>query len=285
LGPADFEYVLLRLVRRFLFTAPRLERLGRFVPYYRVNQGRLDAGPIVRACRDALAAMGAGLAGRHVLEVGSGATNSLGLALLAAGASAVTCLEPFIPLDVRQDERLRAELAARHPGLPLSRLRRCTDPAAVPDASVDLVVSNSVLEHVTDPDALFADLSRVLTPDGLMVHMVDYRDHFFKYPYQFLKFSRPVWHRFLDPGDLPRWRLDDHLAALSRAGFATTVLAASRDQPAFDRIAPNLHPDFRTRDPAMLAVATATLGCRKQEEKEASGGRGQSFPPGPQDQG
>lgn len=282
--PSDLEYVGLRLIRRFLFTAARLERLGRFVPYYRVNQGRLDAAPIARACLDALTASGAGLAGRRVLEVGSGATNSLGYALAAAGAAEVVCLEPFIPLATRQDAVLRADVAARHPGCDLSRVRRIDDLTGRPDASVDLVVSNSVLEHVTDLDGLFADLARVLTPDGRMVHRVDYRDHFFKYPYHFLKFSKPIWHRFLDPGDLPRWRLDDHVAALSRAGFTTTVLQASQDKPAFDRIAPNLHPDFRSRDPTMLAVTTATLGCRRRgREEEASGGRGEAFPPDPLD--
>jgi SAM-dependent methyltransferase len=276
LALADLEYLLLRLARRFLFTAVRLERLGRVLPYYRVNQGRRDPWSVARACREALAAMGADLPGRRVLEIGSGATNALGYALAADGAAGVICLEPFIPQDARQDARLRAAAAAGRPGVDLSRVTRAADLAAVPEASVDLVVSNSVLEHVADPAGLLAGLARVLVPDGLMVHRVDYRDHFFKYPYHFLKFSAPVWRRFLDPGDLPRWRLDDHLAALARAGFATTVLDVTRDQPAFDRIAPNLHPDFQARDPAMLAVATATLGCwrRGGEGEDASGGRG-----------
>jgi SAM-dependent methyltransferase len=281
-GPADLEYVLLRLARRFLFTAARLERLGRFLPYYRVNQGRCDPSPIRQAVQAALAALGADLAGRRVLEVGSGATNSLGYALLAAGAAEVVCFEPFIPLDARQDARLRPAPDAPGP----DGVRRVTDLAAVPDAAIDLVVSNSVLEHVTAPDALFAGLGRVLAPGGRMVHRVDYRDHFFKYPYHFLKFSQSAWRRFLDPGDLPRWRLDDHLAALTRAGFAVTVLDATRNQPAFDRIAPGLHPDFQARDPALLAVATATLACWRGGEKEkmppAAGG---DHPPGPPERG
>lgn len=39
-------------------------------------------------------------------------------------------------------------------------------PWPVADASVDLVVSNSVLEHVEDPDHFFSELRRVLKPGG-----------------------------------------------------------------------------------------------------------------------
>ena len=35
-----------------------------------------------------------------------------------------------------------------------------------------------------------------------MLHVVDYRDHFFKYPLHFLQFSQNTWRRFLNPGRL-----------------------------------------------------------------------------------
>ncbi|MEO7330536.1 MAG: class I SAM-dependent methyltransferase [Minicystis sp.] len=40
------------------------------------------------------------------------------------------------------------------------------------DASFDVVFSSSVLEHVRDLPALFAEMRRVLTPSGFMVHIV-----------------------------------------------------------------------------------------------------------------
>jgi SAM-dependent methyltransferase len=38
----------------------------------------------------------------------------------------------------------------------------------VDSASIDLLVSDAVLEHVPDPDAFFAECSRVLRPGGLL---------------------------------------------------------------------------------------------------------------------
>ena len=50
---------------------------------------------------------------------------------------------------------------------------------AIPDGSVDLVVSEVVLEHVRREDIapLLAQLRRVTAPDGLGLHWVDFHDH------------------------------------------------------------------------------------------------------------
>jgi len=37
-----------------------------------------------------------------------------------------------------------------------------------PDASLDVVVFNHIYEHVVDPDAVIADVKRVLKPDGVL---------------------------------------------------------------------------------------------------------------------
>ena len=41
----------------------------------------------------------------------------------------------------------------------------------LPDASVDLVMSRSVFEHLTDPDAVYRELARVLRPGGRVVFL------------------------------------------------------------------------------------------------------------------
>jgi SAM-dependent methyltransferase len=41
----------------------------------------------------------------------------------------------------------------------------------LPDASVDLVMSRSVFEHLTDPTAVYAEMSRLLTPGGRIVFL------------------------------------------------------------------------------------------------------------------
>lgn len=41
----------------------------------------------------------------------------------------------------------------------------------LPDASVDLIFSQSVFEHLTDPDAVYAELARVLRPGGRVIFL------------------------------------------------------------------------------------------------------------------
>jgi SAM-dependent methyltransferase len=50
----------------------------------------------------------------------------------------------------------------------------------VPDESVDVVFSNTVLEHVPVPevDRLLTESLRILRPNGYMVHLIDPSDHF-----------------------------------------------------------------------------------------------------------
>jgi SAM-dependent methyltransferase len=262
--PLDtFEYATLRVIRRFLFTEARLKALGGYLPYYRVNQGQVDPWPIAEAYAAGLARIDCTLAGKRVLEIGSGASNGAGYAMAAMGAARVVCHEPYAPFDVGLDARQLGGLVPRFPGVAFSVVDRLTALDGLAAASVDVVVSNSVLEHVADLPGLFASLARILTPEGVMLHRVDYRDHFFKYPFHFLLFSRFAWKWFLNPGDLPRRRLDDHLHALAQAGFDVTACDIERDPEAFARIADRLHHDYRQRDPDMLSVTRATLQCRR----------------------
>lgn len=265
------EYVTLRVIRRFLFTSARLKKYGRALPHYRVNQGETEPWAIAEAYVADLARFGHPLAGRRVLEIGSGAANGVGYALVALGASKVVCHEPYAPFDVGLDAKHLGALVARHPTVKFSVVDRVRSLDGLPDGSIDIVVSNSVLEHVADLPALFRSLARVLTPGGVMVHRVDYRDHFFKYPFHFLLFSKFVWKWLLSPGDLPRWRFDDHCQALARAGFDSVVLAMERDPEAFARVADRLHAEFRDRDPDMLAVTRATLGCVRRSPVASHG--------------
>lgn len=267
-GPPDVtpgmaEYVALRVARRFLFTDAFLLRFGRFIPHYRTNANQADAGAIVdmyaRLCE------GRPIAPpdkRVILEVGSGATNAVGYALAERGwageGGRVILLEPFVALDEAADRALRERLPA---GVD-RRVERTRGLEQVPPGSVDLVLSHSVLEHVRDPAALARELDRVLAPTGLMLHVVDYRDHFFKYPYHFLLFSKGTWERWLDPGDLPRWRLGDHVRQFRAQGFQVDVLESESLPQAFGPIAGKLSSEFDARDPD-VSVTRAVLAIRR----------------------
>jgi SAM-dependent methyltransferase len=49
----------------------------------------------------------------------------------------------------------------------------------IPPNSIDLVISNAVLEHIHPKSlsAYLAKINQLLTPGGVMIHRIDYRDH------------------------------------------------------------------------------------------------------------
>lgn len=236
-----------------------LKRVGGLIPYYRTNANEVDAQPVIGLYERCLARSGRHFPANPVLlEIGSGATNSVGYALaqhpLVGLNGRIVLFEPFASLDKFADLRHRMEL----PSGVAQRVRRVSTLQSVASSSVDLVLSHSVLEHMLDPASTIAELDRVMTPSGIMVHAVDYRDHFFKYPFHFLLFPKRIWDRWLNPGDLPRWRLGDHLRLLRAGGFHTEVLDIETLPSEFAKIASRIHPEFDRSDPN-LAVTQATL--------------------------
>lgn len=262
---SNLEYVPLRLVRRFLFTERFLARLGRFLPYYRTNQGQMSPAPIVDAYEAFLARKGLSLDGRRVLEIGCGVANGTGYEMAGRFGARWTGLEPYAAFDAELDARIREDVASRHPAPWSGSAVRTASFDPLPDASFDLILSNSVLEHVFELAGLLRECSRVLAPGGAMLHRVDYRDHFFKYPFHFLQFSEKTWRRLVGPGDLTRRRLPEHLALFAEATFTAEALEITRDPEAFDRMRKHLHPAFRRFDREELAVTGASVFAVKKK--------------------
>lgn len=78
-----------------------------------------------------------------------------------------------------------------------------------PDASVDLVVSFQVLEHVRDLDTYLAEAGRVLRDDGLL-----------------LLSTHGTWLYHPHPEDHRRWTREGLIADLAMRGFETTACVA-----------------------------------------------------------
>ena len=261
--PGLAEYVAARLVRRYLFTERFLDRFGQFLPHYRANANQSDPGPVVGVYADALARAGPHhRADRSILEVGSGATNSVGYQLLQRGFAGDTgnilMYEPHAKFDAKLDAQMMHR--AGDPSAAI-RVQRITTLAGVADASVDLVLSNSVLEHVLDMSGLLTQLRQKMRPGGMMVHAVDYRDHFFKYPYHFLLFGDAEWNRWLNPGNLPRWRLTDHLRFFAECGLEAQVLSSETDPAEYAKVQGHLAARFDRGNPA-TAVTRAVIACK-----------------------
>jgi SAM-dependent methyltransferase len=146
-------------------------------------------------------------AGAQVLELGPGRTPQVCGAVVLAGATGATGIDVVRYLDRESDrvERLaplldilssgRADTWCRATGTEIAQARQRAasfgarwpvsfptfdgQVVPLPDSSVDLVLSKSALEHVPwwQVESQVADLYRVLRPGGVMVHIIDLRDH------------------------------------------------------------------------------------------------------------
>lgn len=220
---------------------------------------RLQAG---RHLVDLLRQQGREISGSKVVEIGTGHQINLPIALWLCGAEEIITLDLNRYLKhelVREDLGWIAShqsevsemlsLPSRHrlgelatwvdakmaiPDI-LARLNiRYLAPAdaahtVLPDNSVDFHVSFAVLEHISARalGGIFSEGLRVLKPDGLFVHCVDFSDHFSHDDHSissinFLRFSEEEWDRLSGNRYMfhNRLRLSEFLSILGRAEFA-----------------------------------------------------------------
>ena len=95
-------------------------------------------------------------------------------------------------------------------------------PDIIDDASVDLMFSQAVLEHVDDLEGVYAAMRRWLKPGGMMTHQIDFKSHgkanawngHWSYP-------DPVWKIIVGrrPYLLNRLPHSAHLKLMQRCGF------------------------------------------------------------------
>jgi SAM-dependent methyltransferase len=186
-----------------------------------------------------------GAAPAAYLELGVGDTLGRALAARALGARETILIdvEAYAETDMAHYRQLDAALPAY--GLPRvlgaaqnvgEMLETCgaryltgglDSLRALPSASIDLLVSEAVLEHL--PLGQFAafghEMRRVLGPAGLAIHNVDFHDHLGG-RLNHLRFSRRLWE-----GDLfrrsgfytNRIAFSAMVAALQDSGFAVSV--------------------------------------------------------------
>ena len=121
----------------------------------------------------------------------------------------------------RLREALQGSLAFSDDAL-LSLVAPWDASAQVRPASVDLLVSQAVLEHVDDVDAAYGAMRRWLKPQGLMSHRIDYTCHGITHDwYGHWTVSPAMWRvvrgrRAYLVNRLPH---STHVAALRRNGF------------------------------------------------------------------
>ena len=75
-----------------------------------------------------------------------------------------------------------------------------TDMTPVADAAFDTALCSEVLEHVAEPDAAVAELSRILTDDGRLIVTVPFLARLHEEPHDFQRFTEHGLRRLLTDG-------------------------------------------------------------------------------------
>ncbi|MFC1798237.1 class I SAM-dependent methyltransferase [Thermodesulfobacteriota bacterium] len=263
---SNYEYIILRLVRKFIFPEKFLTRYGDWVPYYRTNQGQISPVPIVEMYAKYCQLKNIDPTGNTFLEIGSGATNCTGYEIIGRWGGSYIGYDPYAPFNHKADERIyNTQILNRFQHIDKKQVLRITNLNNLDKIEVDIIFSHSVLEHVFDLDKLLVQLKKVMKDNTCMFHLVDYRDHFFKYPFHFLKYSENVWNRLLNPGDLTRTRISGHINSFINAGFSPEIVYKKLDKSSFEKIKNYIHPVFKKYSDEDLATVYAVFFIQNSE--------------------
>jgi len=252
--------------------------------------------------------VGSSIRGARLLEVGTGWYPTFPWCCYLGGAASIVTID-LVPLLKEDLVRQSVDLLERHlpliadrTGVPLeqvaskhARLRKAVAgsidldivtegviryhaPAdarqsGLPDGSIDLVLSNSVLEHVPQQVVveLFREARRILTPTGLMVHGVNCGDH---YAYvdravtqlNYLRYSDADW-QFWNSEFLYQNRLRAHaFTDMARAaGFEILLDTANPSERRLKELSTvPVHPQFSGFTPEQLCVTSIDFVARKR---------------------
>lgn len=248
--------------------------------------------------KEALERHGVSFSGATILEVGPGMYNPSAALFLAYGATKAILVES---VRVSYNSRRwckRVRLALKHLGKQNSTLLGALipnqdenadivevshpvagvellwcDASKMPlaDNSVDIVLSNAVLEHLSAPEAVLQELARVIKPDGKMFHRVNLQDHFPRTSYQFLFYSGRFWKRWLTHENrtyLNRLRAHEFAKLLNQSGFDSEITIVKSGREQLRRIRPYLDEHFAQMSDDQLEPLLINIFCRARENRK-----------------
>jgi SAM-dependent methyltransferase len=228
---------------------------------------------------DVLSAHGLSFRYKRVLVFGYGGRFDMGFSLLKEGTAHVILCDKFAPPDEPHNRQLfggeqnyffadKKGLRPRPEWMTLLeedirdlRVRGRVEP-------VDYVLSSSVYEHVDDVEGITRALATITKPEGLHIHFVDLRDHFFKYPFEMLRFSERTWRAWLNPSsNHNRYRLWNYRKAFDDCFTDVEIEILSREDEAFRKLQPHIKPEFISGN--MEEDAAATIRVISSKPKQA----------------
>jgi SAM-dependent methyltransferase len=263
----NLSYLLPRLARHFL-----PEKLVRSLLLHGwiIRPGIETSNPsaAVKRYADVLSSRGSSFWDKRVLVLGYGGRFDVGFSLLKEGASHVILCDKYAPPDESHNLRLfggeekyfvveKSGLRPRKEWMTLVQTDIRDLQARGEIEAVDLVLSSSVYEHLDDVEGITRALADLTKQDGLQIHYVDLRDHFFKYPFEMLRFSERIWRTWLNPSsNHNRYRLWNYRNAFEDCFREVEIEILTRDEESFRRIRPYIQPEFISGNMKEDAAAT-----------------------------
>lgn len=261
----NIRYLILRLVRHFM-----PEWLARFLLKRRwiIKPGLESTDPFAASARyeETLSAKGVSLHGKRVLVFGYGGRFAVGVDLLKRGASHVVLCDHFVLLDTERNRELLSEYGqylkveqdeVQPRGEFITLLHGDIREESIQKqiSQVDIVLSTSVFEHLDDVPGITQALAKLTSPSGIHLHFVDLRDHFFKYPFEMLKYSEGVWKSFLNPtSNLNRYRWNNYKHVFENNFDRVEFAVIERLVEEFNKAKLSVRPEFKTGDEAVDSV-------------------------------
>lgn len=251
----NLSYLIPRIVRHFL-----PEKLVRALLLRNIiiRPGLETGNPFaaVQRYEAVLSKRGRSFQGKRVLVFGYGGRFDIGFGLLKAGASHVILCDKYAPPDEAHNRQMFAT-EDKYFAVESNGLRPRPEWITLLEADirevrsskrlepVDIVISSSVYEHLEDVEGITRALAGFTRPDGIQIHYVDLRDHFFKYPFEMLRFSETTWRRWLNPSsNHNRYRLWDYRRVFEACFEHVEIEILSSEEEAFRKVMPRLRPEF-----------------------------------------
>lgn len=274
----NLPYLLPRIIRHFL-----PERLVRtlLLRGWIIKPSLETSQPVeaVKRYETVLLEKGLSLRGKRVMDFGYGGRFDTAVELLKRGAAHIVLCDKYAPPDETHNRKKFAALAEyfalernhlqpRPEWITLleTDIREIQRNNAV--SPVDIVLSNSVYEHLDDVEGITRALASLTKPDGIHVHFVDLRDHFFKYPFEMLRFSESTWRRLLNPSsNHNRYRLWNYRRVFETWFKDVEIKILARDEAAFRQVAPFVRPEFLSENAEENAVTLICIVASKPFQK------------------
>lgn len=152
------------------------------------------------------------------------------------------------------------ETQAPYDGVSVKYVVPWEEPGVVESGTIDLILSQAVLEHVVDLRKTYAACAQWLRAGGVMSHVIDFRSHRMTRNWDGHR-QYPSWLWRVVHGARPyllnRQPLSSHLLHLARCGFVVAAIERDAREPTVKREA--LPQEFRDDNEVDRSTASAAI--------------------------